>query len=178
MRFEQFQQFLECLYMKEFEIQTDAIKRKLLSLKFKIQRHQNKEGSNGKERPGTESLSLLTSEKQDLKQKLKEIDRKGLEINQVYMKMREDLKMDDHSGVSSNSENDCVIQFYEKMRGYVPEYEKLPKILKLPASKATSPQRMEDELVAASKGVPKSPEFLQLQMMLRKNKEQETQIIS
>lgn len=67
MRFEQFQQFLECLYMKEFEIQTDGIKRKLLSLKFKIQRHQNKEGSNGKEQSGAESLSLLTSEKRDLK---------------------------------------------------------------------------------------------------------------
>lgn len=64
------------------------------------------------------------------------------------------------------------------MRGYVPEYEKLPKILKVPATKATSPQRMEDELVAASKGVPKSPELLQLQMMLRKNKEHETKIIS
>jgi hypothetical protein len=45
------------------------------------------------------------------------------------------------------------------MRDYIPEFEKLPKIISI---KAPSPKRMEVELNTASKGVPKIPEFLQL----------------
>ena len=61
------------------------------------------------------------------------------------------------------------------MRGYIPEYEKLPKISLKGKSGANttknSPKRMEEEISAASVGVPKIPEFLQLQELIRKNQE-------
>lgn len=44
------------------------------------------------------------------------------------------------------------------MRGFIPEYEKLPKLVR--QSPAPSPKRMEEELLAASAGLPMLPEFL------------------
>lgn len=83
------------------------------------------------------------------------------DINEIYKQLRNDLKLDD------------TVKFHEKMRGYIPEYEKLPRIKH---KKSLSPTRIEDELEAAAKGVPKNFQFMQLQEMLKKKKEEELQV--
>ena len=92
---------------------------------------------------------------------MKDLTNKGIDINQIYKQLRDDLKLDDTD------------KFHEKMRGYIPEYEKLPRIKHTKIH--PSPTRVEDELEAAVKGLPKIPQFLQLQEIMRKNREQELQ---
>ncbi|TNV87275.1 hypothetical protein FGO68_gene15053 [Halteria grandinella] len=147
MHFDQFQDFIEKLYVRQFDTDRDNLKRKLLSTNFKIK----------KATQDVERESLI-KEKAEIKAKLRGLNTLGLEINQIYKQVREDLKMDD------------PITYHQRMRGYIPEYEKLPKIVSI---KAPSPKRMEIELSSASKGVPKIPELIQLQNIIRKNKEEE-----
>jgi len=81
MYFDQFKIFMEQLYMRKFDAEKDTLKRKLLSINFKIKKIPEPPTNRAMPEKDEALLKQLNDEKTDVKRQIKELTTQGIDIN-------------------------------------------------------------------------------------------------
>lgn len=81
MFFEQFKTFMEQLYMRQFDAEKDTLKRKLLSINFKIKKIPEPPRNRAMPVQDEELLNKLNDEKAEVKKKIKDLTTLAVDIN-------------------------------------------------------------------------------------------------
>ena len=81
MQFEQFKTFMEQLYMRKFDAEKDTLKRKLLSINFKIKKIPEPPRNRAMPEKDENLLRALNDEKSEVKKQIKQLTTQGVDIN-------------------------------------------------------------------------------------------------